>query len=130
MAPREYSDILIDLYLEKSDKALEAANLMINNELFESALNRIYYAIFYTVSALGEKNDFVSSKHSGMMSWFNRKYVNDEKKFSKDISEIYRKTFKFREKGDYDPRYHATFEETNEILNQAKKFIEIVRKEI
>ena len=130
MVPREFSDVLINLNIEKSDKAIQAAELLINNGLLESALNRIYYAIFYIVTALAEKNDFVTSKHSSLIGWFNKKFIYEEKVFKENIYKIYDKTYKFREKSDYDPLYHATIEDTNEILTEAKIFIETVRKEI
>ena len=47
----------IKINIEKSDEAIEIA-------LNRNALNRIYYAVFYTITALAEKNDFKTSKHT------------------------------------------------------------------
>ena len=105
MVPKEYSHILIQNNLEKSDEAINAAIVLLSNKLSSSALNRIYYAIFYTVSALAEKHDFCTSKHITLMKWFNKKFVYEMKTIDEDMFIIYKKAFKFRQKNDYDTLY-------------------------
>ena len=43
------------------------------------ALNRIYYGIFYIVSALAIKNRFSTANHSQLIGWFNTNYVKTSK---------------------------------------------------
>jgi len=125
---QQHKDIFIKIDIEKSDEALKAAQLSLENQLLTTALNRIYYAIFYTVSALAEKYDFKTSKHSKLMGWFNKKFVLEDKIFDKNIYKIYENAFLFRQKGDYDTTYTADTEHTQKLLADAKVFVEAVRK--
>ena len=130
MTQNEHKDILLNINIEKSDEALKIAELSISENAIISALNRIYYAVFYTVSALAIKHDFTTSKHSKMMGWFNKKFVHEEKIFSTELGGIYKKAFQFRQRGDYDTEYPTDIEKAKELLADAKVFIETVRKAI
>lgn len=62
---------LIKHRLTKAKVSLEDSKLAIDNSRFLNAENRIYYAIFYSVSALAAKYDFSTSKHFQLLGWFN-----------------------------------------------------------
>ena len=130
MALNEYKDILIQRNIEKSDEALVVAQESLVNNRLTTALNRIYYAVFYTVSALAEKHDFKTAKHSKMMGWFNKKFIHEDKVFNKELSKIYDKIFQFRQRSDYNNEYPADIEKAKELLADAIVFIEAVRKTI
>ena len=130
MESNERKNILIKLNIDKSDEALKIADYAIGEGALMTVLNRAYYAIFYTVSALAVKHDFVTSKHIGMMKWFNEKFVHNEKVFGSEQLNIYKKAFLLRQKGDYDTEYPADIENAKELLADAKVFIEAVRKVI
>jgi len=72
-------DIIINYSIEKSWEAARDAKLAIENNSFFNAENRIYYAIFYLVSALALKNEFSTSKHRQLMGWFNQNYIKTQK---------------------------------------------------
>jgi hypothetical protein len=46
---------------------------------FTGALNRIYYGIFYILSALANKHHFSTSKHTQLIAWFNKNFVRTGK---------------------------------------------------
>ena len=54
--------IFIENYLDKSKEALIDAEVTINNDRLNNAHNRIYYAIFYAVMALGYLENFIKVK--------------------------------------------------------------------
>jgi len=78
-------NILIKRNIEKSDEALKYAELALNDNALTTALNRIYYAVFYTVSALAMKYDFVTAKHTKLMGWFNKKFIYEDKNLTKNL---------------------------------------------
>ena len=125
---QQYKEIFIKINLEKSDESLKVAEYSVENQLLTTAFNRIYYSIFYVVMALAEKNDFKTSKHASLMGWFNKKFIFEQKIFDKSIYEIYEHAFLSRQKGDYDTTYTTNIEQAKELLTDAKKFIETVRK--
>lgn len=127
---QQHKDTLIKVNLEKSDEALKVAQESLDNNWLTTALNRIYYAVFYTVTALAAKYDFKTSKHATLMGWFNKKFIHEDKIFDKELAKIYRNIFVFRQKGDYDIILAANAEQAKELLADAKVFIETVRKAI
>ncbi|MDR0822941.1 MAG: HEPN domain-containing protein [Endomicrobium sp.] len=121
---------LVKIYIEKSKTALKSAEINIKNNLLETALNRIYYAVFYIVMALGYKYDFKTSKHSKLMGWFNKKFIHEDKIFSNEIYRTYESAFLYRHKSDYDAVYVPNIEKTISLLADAKIFVDTVSKEI
>lgn len=57
----------VKLRLEQAKESLIEAETLKNNNLFRGAINRAYYAMFYSVMALATLNDYVTSKHSGLI---------------------------------------------------------------
>ncbi|MBS1515886.1 MAG: hypothetical protein JSS63_12690 [Bacteroidetes bacterium] len=87
------SDI-IKYRIEKSQTALHEADYCLKQNSLHLAENRIYYSIFYLVSALAEKDDFATSKHGQLLGWFNKNYVNAgivDKKFGKIYVDAFEK---------------------------------------
>ena len=89
--------------------------------------SRLYYACFYTVSALLSKHDLSSSKHSGIRSFFNQNFVKTGI-FSKEMAVIYNSLFERRQEGDYE--VFITFKE-NDVkpwLEETEAFVNAVLK--
>ena len=61
--------------LEQAKEALESAELLYNHEKYRSAISRAYYAMFYAVLALLANQTSKTSKHSGVISKFDRDFV-------------------------------------------------------
>jgi uncharacterized protein (UPF0332 family) len=86
--------IFVKRYLEKSNEALIDAKINIENERFSAALNRIYYTIFYSVIALGYKENFITSKHKQLLGWFNKFYIHEIKYLTWICSKFIKKHMK------------------------------------
>lgn len=57
---------LIKYRIERAKETLDDARLLFENRKLFSAVNRIYYAMFYIVNALLLTKGMSSSKHSGV----------------------------------------------------------------
>lgn len=121
---------VINRAIQKSERALQDAQSDFDEESLDSALNRLYYAIFYIVAALGYKYDFVTSKHATLMGWFNKKFVHEDKIFDMELYIIYRNAFEFRNQSDYDFTFHPNEDIVEDLLKQAEKFIDRVKLEL
>ena len=86
--------------LEKAKNTLSYARQYINDATLDSTVNRIYYAIFYAVSALLITKGLYSSKHSGVRALFNKEIIN-KGHIEKQWGEFYSDMFDRRQKGDY-----------------------------
>jgi uncharacterized protein (UPF0332 family) len=97
----EEKKLFITSFLNKSKEALEDARINLENVRLANALNRIYYAIFYSVVALGYLENFITSKHKQLMGWFNRKFIHEEKIFDQSLYDTYKEAFENRQESDY-----------------------------
>jgi len=91
---------IIRYWRTRARECLEDAKLLLENKRFHSAVNRIYYALFYEVSALLISRGFSFSKHSGVLSVFNRELVKTGK-INKELGKFYNRMFEHRKISDY-----------------------------
>ena len=66
---------LVRYRLERAEESLQETAVLIAAGRTKGAVNRLYYSMFYAVTALLETGDFSSSKHSGVRALFNQHYV-------------------------------------------------------
>lgn len=124
---QEDKKIFIHNALLKAEDALQDAALALSHSRLSTVQNRVYYSIFYTVSALGYLTGFTPSKHKELMGWFNKKFVHEEKIFSIKLAKIYKTAFENRMKCDYDIIYKPEKEIIEQNYENAKEFVEIVK---
>lgn len=64
---------LVKYRREKSFETLKEINILLEQKLFSLAMNRVYYAGFYVVSALLLLDNFSTSKHKQLIGEFTLK---------------------------------------------------------
>lgn len=106
---------------------LEDAKLMFENGRYKNALNRAYYSIFHAIRAVNALDKFDSSKHSGVIAFFNQNYVK-QGLFPKELSKIVAMASNSREKADYLDFYIASSEEAKKQIDRAEKFVDAIRE--
>lgn len=87
-----------------------------------SVMNRLYYAMFYTVLALLQYRELGTSKHSGAIALFDREYVRTGD-FPKELSKALHRAFELRQKGDYMEEAEVTPEDVAEMRPLAERFV-------
>lgn len=122
----QHKEDLIQYRIKRAAQTLNEAKTAIDNNSLQLAENRIYYAIFYIVSALALKFDFSTSKHSTLRGWFNQMFL---KSMAIDISfgKTYSTAFEKRQKADYDDFVSFTPEEVSSDFENAQKFVELIK---
>ncbi|MHB1686352.1 MAG: HEPN domain-containing protein [Ignavibacteriaceae bacterium] len=123
----EEREEIIKRRIEQSLETIDEAELLIGNKSLAAALNRIYYAVFYIISALGVKHKFSTSKHKQLLGWFNKNFVSTgivKKEYGKFIHNLFNK----RMEGDYEVFVEFLKEDVLKLSNQAKEFIEEVKR--
>lgn len=124
---------LIRYRREKSKETLEDAYILFRAGRLFSALNRIYYALFYEVMALLLTKDLSSARHTGIRALFNEHFVKTGK-VSVESGRFFSRMYDFRQKGDYAD--FVLFEEAKikEWLVLAESFInevdQVIGKEV
>jgi uncharacterized protein (UPF0332 family) len=118
-------DSLIKYRLKQADETILDVQLLIENNRLRSAVNRIYYGMFYSLLALGLANQFETSKHAQLIGWFNKNFINKgliNSKFGKIIN----KAFNRRTKGDYDSYIEFEKEIVVEMFFEMKEFVSAI----
>lgn len=83
--------------LQQADDSIsEALYLLSGRQSPRSIINRAYYAMFYAVMALIVFESFSSSKHSGVLAYFNKKFIK-EGILPNELGHSINKAFEFRE---------------------------------
>lgn len=90
-------------------------------------LNRSYYAVFHAMRALNILKGFDSSKHSGVIAFFNKEYLKTEL-LDRKLSVIIKNSSFLREKSDYDDFFIAGKKDAEMQVEDAKKFMQAVRR--
>lgn len=109
-----------------AEENLEAARVLINDKHFKSSINRSYYAIFQALRAVTALDQFDSSKHSGVIAYFNYNYVRTGI-FDKSISKLVDTSYRLREKADYQDFFIVSLEMAQVQLEKAEKVINMIR---
>ncbi len=115
---------LVKYRIEQAKDTIELARFLIDSNRLIVAVNRIYYGLFYSVTALALKNQFETSKHIQLIGWFNKEFVSSgilNKKYGK----ILRNAYQNRTKGDYDA--FISFDK-EEVLEMHKEMIDFITK--
>ena len=125
MTEHDKKETIIKYWIDKSAEALESARMEIGAGRFSFAVNRIYYACFYVVSALLLKHGAQFKKHSGVRAALHKEFV---KPGILDIEsgKFYDLIYSKREQGDYRELVSFEREEVEENIEKAMKFIETV----
>ncbi len=108
--------------IERGKETLHEARLLFSDELKFGTINRIYYALFYSVSALAMAYEFTTSKHTGLQGWFNKTFGRDET-VGKELVNLYNKAYQYRSKGDYTDFPEVELEILQQMLQEAEPFI-------
>ena len=112
---------LSEYRFETSLEALADAKLMFENSRYKNALNRAYYSIFHAIRAVNILLGFDSSKHSGVIAFFNQNYVKNGI-FPRELSKIIKHASENREKADYLDFFVASGEEAEKQILRAEEF--------
>ena len=117
---------LIEHRISRAIAAIDEVDFLISNKKLLLAVNRIYYGMFYILSALSLKYDFSTSKHQQLIGWFNKEFVATGKVEPK-YGKIIHNAFSNRSTGDYDDFAEFEEDEVKTSFNELKDFIKTIR---
>lgn len=111
--------------IKRAEEMLEASKENLKIGQFKTSLNRSYYAIFHAMRAANILKGFDSSKHSGVIAFFNKEYLKEDI-LDRKLSVIIKNSAFLREKSDYDDFFIASKKDAEKQLEDAVKFVEAV----
>lgn len=121
---------MIRLRLRRAKETLRDAHILFdNNSSPVSIVNRAYYAMFYAALALLVTVDRHSSKHTGVISLFDREFVKNDL-VSKDLGRMLHEAFESRQEGDYKDNSVIDQDRASDILASADEFIQSIEEKL
>ncbi len=113
--------------LEQAGESLDEAKFLLTGEKSpRSIINRVYYAMFYAILALLIYEPYSSSKHSGVLGYFNRRFIK-EGVFNREMGRWVNKAFELRQRGDYREYFEVTRDQSADLVAKAGQCVSIVR---
>ncbi|WP_025322880.1 HEPN domain-containing protein [Deferrisoma camini] len=119
-------EALVRYRLERSSEALEEAELLLGAGYGTSAVNRLYYAVFYAASAALLAKGFSSPKHSGIRSLLHREFVRPGL-LPVAFGQFYDQLFDSRQRGDYADLVRFPVEDVRPWLPRAAELVRRLR---
>lgn len=120
-------DSLIEYRLSQASETIELARFLVFSGKLSVAVNRIYYGMYYALTALSLKYRYETSKHGQLIGWFNKEFVSThfiDIKYGK----IIRNAFQNRTRSDYDAFVVFNNEEVESMLIGMIEFIDEIRR--
>jgi hypothetical protein len=125
----EESDRQIRALQEKARQALSDAELLLDNGSVEAAINRGYYAAFQAARAALLTEEEGLKTHSGVIRRFGYHFVRTGR-VSDEIGDILATAQSMRGRADYDAIADLNQEDAAHLVDDARRFIRIVEKQI
>jgi len=108
--------------LEKAERAIQAADVLLGAAGAEFAAGRAYYAMFYIAEALLYDRDQTFSKHGALHAAYGKEFSKSgllDPKFHRWLLNA----FALRLQEDYDAETLVSTESVEEMLEQARTFL-------
>jgi uncharacterized protein (UPF0332 family) len=113
--------------LRKAHATYQGARLLADNGLYDAAVSRAYYAMFYIAEAFLLGDGLTFSKHSAVIGEFGHRFANT----GRVPVEFHRYLLDgqdSRNKGDYDIGLGVTEAEAAEQIAHAAQFLELAER--
>jgi uncharacterized protein (UPF0332 family) len=113
--------------LEKAERAIQAADVLLASHGPEFAAGRAYYAMFYTAEALLHERGLAFSKHGALHAAYGKEFTKSgllDPKFHRWLLDA----FAVRLQEDYDAETLVSGERVEEMLEQARTFLAAARE--
>ena len=120
---------LIKYRLARAKETYEDAQILADNNKWNSTINRLYYAAYYAISALLLNENITTKSHPGTKQAFSNYFIK-EGIIPKEYGKMFSQLFTWRQKGDYDDLFDFNREKVLPYFEPVKTLIEIIDQKI
>jgi uncharacterized protein (UPF0332 family) len=112
----------VSKYLARARQALVAGELARAHADYVTAVNRAYYATFYSANALLSTKGLERSKHSGVIAAFRQHFIKTGL-IEAEYSDIYGAVMEDRAEGDYNLEFETDSDQAERDMARAQRFV-------
>ncbi len=113
---------LVTYRITKAINTFKEIDLLINNKLWNTAVNRLYYACYYGVTALLISRRIEAQTYAGVRQMFGLHFIKTGL-IELSLGKFYSRLFDLRQTGDYDDFLDFSQEEVLDLLSPADELI-------
>lgn len=118
---------IVQYRMESAHSTLEEVESHRQNGFYNTAVNRMYYACYYAATALLIADGITVKSHDGVRQKFGMHIILTGR-MPTSMGRFYSRLFSKRSTGDYDDFVNHTIETVDELLPQARLFIETAQR--
>ena len=116
---------LVSYRMKRAKETLHEADILIKDNCYNAAVNRLYYACYYAVIALLVKNHITAQTHDGVKQMYGMHFVLTGK-IDRRYSRFYSQLFNDRMSGDYDDFLFYDEDMLSELRPLSEEFITVI----
>ena len=120
-------ELLVKYRISEAEETLRDAELLLKQSGFRGSINRSYYGMFYALLGLLATRGLGRSKHSAVISLFDREFVKTGI-FSKELSRSLHRAFDERQANDYGEMLQPDLLLAESIFQQAQAFVREIKE--
>ena len=113
--------------MEKAKNTFSEIALLVDNELWHTAANRLYYACYYAATALLIKNGIETKTHHGVINQFGLHFIKTDILSQKE-GRVLKNLFELRQDGDYGDWIDIIEDDVMPQIEPTRKFIEKIEQ--
>jgi uncharacterized protein (UPF0332 family) len=113
---------IVQYRIDRANESLQEVEVLIEHQLYNGAVNRLYYACYYAVSALLLHHGIEAQTHSGARQQFGLHFIK-EGLIDVELGKFYSAIFNSRQTGDYDDLVMFDKNKVMEFIDPAKNLI-------
>jgi len=118
---------VLEALFAKADGKMRMARIAFENEFYDDAASRAYYAAFLAVTAVLAHHGFTFSSHGKVLGAFSKELIKPGL-FPADTAQKLQRLFKDRQIGDYEADHSIEKEEAELDLADAKLILDACRQ--
>jgi len=126
MSEKATGEEAVRYWWKMAQESLESARREAEAESLPFAINRLYYAAFYAVSAALLERNIVFQRHSAVRSALHKELIHSGE-LGKEWGRVYEHLFEDRQGGDYFPFAPFSPVYVQEKIAQTEAFLDAVR---
>ena len=106
--------------ITKTEEAKKSVSLLIDNQLYNSAVNRIYFAMYYTLREFASSQKYESSSFNELLDWFEN--YSQENRVENSYTALLRTTYNSGLLADYELSRFYSADEVSTLLVGLNRF--------
>ena len=112
--------------IESAENTLAEVETHRANGFYNTAVNRLYYACYYAATAILIANGIEVKSHDGVRMNLG-KFIVQEDILTPELGRYFSRLFSKRSTGDYDDFFNHSIETVDELMPDAKLFIQTIK---